>query len=364
MKENKDLIILHDVDGRIYFEALKKLSDDKLIGSIKYRETSVLKKMLSAIIKRKDVSLWFKRGLSNTLFRLQLPFLKNKTIIFGIAPYNLRFAFYGLLGIRNNIIYHTSWPYWWGDNVPYPYNGKNLIIKNIFKFYLNNLNFKVVGVTEPCIESISSELTNSKLECSFIPHAVNIDLFKHDGGEKNSAKKILYVGRLVKEKGVFELAEAIRELDSEYTFTIVGAGVEEKKLVSELNQFKNVEFLGHIAEKSKVAEVFKQHDILVLPSKKIDGWEELFGLVIIEAMACGLIVIASDHIGPRGIISNGKNGFLISDVNLKDNLIKSINNLKDMELDFIRAGARKTAMEYDINNIKRKWSEVINEVQH
>ncbi|WP_219620460.1 hypothetical protein, partial [Klebsiella pneumoniae] len=80
MVKKKELFILHDVDGRIYFEALQQLMNEKIVGTIKYRETSVVKRLLSAILKKKDVSLWFKRGIQNTLFRFQLPFLKNKTI--------------------------------------------------------------------------------------------------------------------------------------------------------------------------------------------------------------------------------------------------------------------------------------------
>ncbi|PLM51431.1 hypothetical protein CWN34_29225, partial [Klebsiella pneumoniae] len=103
-----------------------------------------------------------------------------------------------------------------------------------------------------------------------------------------------------------------------------------------LGQLDNVNFMGHISDKSKLAAIFKEHDVLVLPSKKIDGWEELFGLVIIEAMACGLVVIASNHIGPRGIIDDGKNGFLISDGNLTSELVTKIEELSELDLTTIR----------------------------
>ncbi|EPK7507763.1 glycosyltransferase family 4 protein [Klebsiella pneumoniae] len=363
MVKKKELFILHDVDGRIYFEALQQLMNEKIVGTIKYRETSVVKRLLSAILKKKDVSLWFKRGIQNTLFRFQLPFLKNKTIIFGIAPYNIRFVFYGLLGIRNNVIYHTSWPYWWGDNVPYPYNGRNKFLRKIFKFYFNKFNFSIVGVTPPCVESIKSEIS-PEVKCKFIPHAVNVDLFKDETIKNIRPVNILYVGRLVCEKGIYELASAIKKLDPEYRFTIVGTGTEEANLKKMLGQLDNVNFMSHISDKSKLAAIFKEHDVLVLPSKKIDGWEELFGLVIIEAMACGLVVIASNHIGPRGIIDDGKNGFLISDGNLTSELVTKIEELSELDLTTIRIEARKTAIDYDIDSIKGKWDEVINETQY
>ena len=359
--KRKDVIIVHDVDGRIYFEAIQELKKENLISSLKYRETSVVKRILSSIYKRKDFVLWLKRGVANSFFRMCLPFVKNKTIVLGIAPYNFRFAIYGLLALRNHVIYHTSWPYWWGGNVPYNYSGKNKILKKIYAYYINNFNITVVGVTQPCISSIAENLASIKC-CHFIPHAVNIEVFKskHKDGLQ---KKILYVGRLVKEKGIYELADAIANCNEEFEFTFVGAGSEQEQLKSLLNNRHNVKFLGHISNKSKVAEVFKNNDILVLPSKKIDGWEELFGLVIIEAMACGLIVIASDHIGPRGIIKHGVNGFLISDSNLTKNIcdaITRLNTLTTSQLNLIRDNAIKTASEYGINTVKKKWLEVIN----
>ncbi|USC57955.1 hypothetical protein NE241_08775 [Klebsiella pneumoniae] len=53
MVKKKELFILHDVDGRIYFEALQQLMNEKIVGTIKYRETSVVKRLLSAILKKK-----------------------------------------------------------------------------------------------------------------------------------------------------------------------------------------------------------------------------------------------------------------------------------------------------------------------
>lgn len=362
--ENKkqEIIILHDVDGRIYFDALKKLEQDGVISKIIFRETSVIKKILSTILKKKDFRIWLKRGLYNLLFRLQLPFIKNKTIVFGIAPYNIRFLFYGLLAIRNHVIYHTSWPYWWGDNVPYSYHGKNKLLRKIYKYYLNKFNFTIVAVTEPCLTSLSTQLSTS-INKKFIPHSVNIELFSDSSCKSNNFHNVLFVGRLVKEKGVYEIAEAIKRLDNSYSFTFAGSGIEENNLKNKLAHYNNVSFTGHISDKITISNIFKQHDILVLPSKKINGWEELFGLVIIEAMACGMIVIASDHIGPKGIIKDGVNGFLISNDNLTDDLVARIISLNQGkgELETMRLKARDTAIEYSIDIIKEKWLEVLNE---
>ncbi|WP_222930881.1 hypothetical protein, partial [Klebsiella pneumoniae] len=91
-----------------------------------------------------------------------------------------------------NVIYHTSWPYWWGDNVPYPYNGRNKFLRKIFKFYFNKFNFSIVGVTPPCVESIKSEIS-PEVKCKFIPHAVNVDLFKDETIKNIRPVNILYV---------------------------------------------------------------------------------------------------------------------------------------------------------------------------
>lgn len=127
----------------------------------------------------------------------------------------------------------------------------------------------------------------------------------------NKTFNFVFVGSLIKLKGVYELLYAFSELQNRtstqgYTLTFVGDGIEKKgleKLIS-LYNIKNITFLGAI-ENSKVAGVLIEKDCLVLPS-----YQEGFGRVIIEMLGQGKPVISTASGGPEYII-NEDNGLIV-----------------------------------------------------
>ncbi|MFV8844166.1 glycosyltransferase family 4 protein [Serratia fonticola] len=364
-KLKKSIIILHDVDGRIYFQGIEALKNAGEVTEIVYRETSVFRRLVSAIVKRTINRETIIRALNNLWFRVKLPFIKDKIIILGIAPYNFRFLIYSILAINNKVIYHTSWPYWWTENVPSKYGPLTVYFIKAFRFILNKFEFSFVCVTHPVAQSLASNLKNNNV-ISVIPHAVDLSVFNNCYNEdENFAKKdivkVLYVGRMVKEKGVYEIADLVKKLKKSHHFSFVGSGSELQLLMKFLQGQDNVSFYGQVNDKTSLANIFKEHDVLLLPSKRIDGWEELFGLVLIEAMACGLIVIATDHIGPRGIIKNGEDGIIIPE----HGMVKEIENIL---LDFaenkenwsaISERAKCSVKKYSLQSVSRQWQKVI-----
>lgn len=130
---------------------------------------------------------------------------------------------------------------------------------------------------------------------------------------------VLYVGRLVEAKGVHLLVEAFARLvDRGIDATLVIAGshtfsdgrkthyIEElRKQAPRLGD--RVRFLGHVS-RGEIHRYFLMSDVLAFPSI----WQEPFGMVILEAQAAGLPVIAFDQGGPSEIIRHGKNGVLVS----------------------------------------------------
>ena len=104
----------------------------------------------------------------------------------------------------------------------------------------------------------------------------------------------------------------------------------------------------------------QQMDVLVLPSYKFHAWEELFGMVIIEAMACGAVPIATDCIGPKCIIENQTNGILIPQKD-KEALLREILRLyEDRELlDRMQKECLASASEYTTEKIAEIWSSVL-----
>lgn len=111
--------------------------------------------------------------------------------------------------------------------------------------------------------------------------------FDYRSNKKNFERKFIYVGRLSKEKNIKYLIDAFNI--NKLSLTIVGAGPEEHYLKSIANS--NINFSGYVNNK-ELYNLLSLHDIFILPSTS-----EPWGLVIEEALSCGLPVLVSENIG-------------------------------------------------------------------
>ncbi len=129
----------------------------------------------------------------------------------------------------------------------------------------------------------------------FVPPKRAID------GRKN--KTILFVGRLDSRKGVKYLLHAFKllsENDSTVTLRIAGDGAEREKLEALTRDLEltNVEFLGFVSDAEKI-KLLQTSDLFCAPSP----YGESFGLVILEAMATGLVTVAGDNPGYGSVLT-------------------------------------------------------------
>ncbi len=107
---------------------------------------------------------------------------------------------------------------------------------------------------------------------------------------------IAYVGRLVPEKGVDVLLQALSGLPGEWRATIQGSGPEETRLralAADYGLAERVIFRPLIPSTAMPA-FYRTLDVLVLPSRTQANWTEQFGRVLVEAMACGVVAVGSD----------------------------------------------------------------------
>ena len=163
--------------------------------------------------------------------------------------------------------------------------------------------------------------------------------------ESLASYKILFVGTVSYEKGVGELVEACKILKNkgiDLTLTIAGKlGGYGKNLQQELKDEKWCEFLGHITKK-ELNTIYESHSIAVFPSH----WEAL-GLVTLEAMFSGALVIGSAEGGMSELIDDQETGFLIQpkDAVTLSHLIEKVLNLPLQEKSRISNNAVQQVIE-------------------
>lgn len=152
--------------------------------------------------------------------------------------------------------------------------------------------------------------------------ANGIDLLRF---ERSKGRKIIFVGRLIKNKGVADLIEAMKQLP-EGELLIVGDGPDRERLET-LAQGLRVTLVGQV-DPSTVIDYLKQARVLVLPSRLGDG----FPNVILEAMACGVPVVATSIAGIPDLVRHQETGYLfeVGDIKQMATYINQI--LKDDNL--------------------------------
>ena len=166
--------------------------------------------------------------------------------------------------------------------------------------------------------------------------------------KKHRGTKIVYVGRLIKDKGVQDLLRAVKGLDVQTV--IVGEGKYKKELRKLGGRF--------VGEKhtAGVRDMLAQADLFVNPS-----YGEGLPTTVLEAGAMGLPVIATDVGGTKEIIDNGKNGYLVKPGNIKllRSKIQSLLKNKKMRARFGKVLQKKVRSHFDWNKITDKMEKVL-----
>ncbi len=160
---------------------------------------------------------------------------------------------------------------------------------------------------------------------SVIPAGLNCDRFKptvkapkNKFGISGDTTKILFVGRLTPEKGIFVLLKALALMLKNYqNVELLVAGTGTPKMRKQITGFaeslkiqNKVRFLGSISY-FDMAEVYNLADIFCLPSTETSFWAEQFGYSMVEAMACGKPVVSTFTGSIPEIVKNGITGILV-----------------------------------------------------
>ncbi len=165
--------------------------------------------------------------------------------------------------------------------------------------------------------------------------------------------KLLYVGRISKEKNLDPLADAFPSLAAEIrglSLTIVGDGPYRTGLEARFAGRGDVKFTG-VAHGESLSGIFAGADILVFPSLT-----DTFGNSVVEALASGIPCVTSDQGGPREIIVDGESG-LVFDHKIKGDLESKILALagNPEKLRAFKSKARERAMLFTYDRSARAF---------
>lgn len=189
---------------------------------------------------------------------------------------------------------------------------------------------------------------------------VNLEYYSYSDIEKSDVTKFLFIGRIMKEKGVDELFSAFTKLKSEFgdkvSLDIVGFFEDEyKETVENLSAKRIINFYGF---QTDARPFYKNADCVVLPS-----YHEGLSNVLLEAAATGRPVITSDIPGCKETVDDEKTGFLVK-VKDSDDLyekMKIFAQLSQSEKNEIGKSARnKIEKEFDKKIVVKQTTDSIN----
>ena len=206
---------------------------------------------------------------------------------------------------------------------------------------LFGISDKVTSVATSVSEELAEYGLNPK-EVEVIGNGVDENLFC-PVETKADERYILYTGRLSYRKGLFDFIKCgveVCEKHQDIKFKLTGKGPlldKLKNIVAESGHEDRFEFLGHV-DKSRLIELYQNATIFVLPSHY-----EGLPTTLLEAMACGLPVVATAVSGNLDVIESGKNGVLVP-IKSPNKMAGAVSSLLDDEARMVELGlaARKT----------------------
>ena len=239
--------------------------------------------------------------------------------------------------------------------------GKDPSFEPVINFSINKSN-RVTAVSEN-LKKETFELFDIKNNIEVIPNFICLKEYKLDNNDyykkryaPNGEKIICHVSNFRKVKRIEDVIIAFEGISKEIDtkLLLVGDGPERARLeqISRNSNFsKNIFFLGSL---KSTKEVLNISDLFMLPSSK-----ESFGLSALEAMACGVPIIASKSGGIPEVVSHGESGLLNSvgdTYQMIKNALKLLSN--EILLTRFKSNAYKQAMKFDIELILPKYEKL------
>lgn len=344
---NNHIFILHEYGSKNHYLALEVLAQ-KYNWRVTYLIFDIIFLFRCSIIHPSKWIFLFQ----NIFWYCVLPFYKKSKIVIAAAPYNRMILLLMRVLKKHDVYYHTSYSCWDGSRAVH--NSESMQLKQSWHYFLNNYVKHIFSVSEKTKHELIANgyAKNDKISVvnHSYPYIIDVDNFK------KKELTFLQVSKLSKSKGIEELLMYFSK-HPEIQLTFVGEGELEPMVRVYSLQYENINYLGYISDFAQLVQIYKQNSFLLLNSHRTKIWEELFGMVLVEGMACGCVPVTTNHSGPCEIISQGIDGFCLPEGDISIGIDKCV-EMSQKEYDSFRYQAIKKGQSFYCEKIAVRWSKI------
>lgn len=230
----------------------------------------------------------------------------------------------------------------------------------LFKI-IEEINYRLADIVSTECDYMIIENNFQKFKsCQVGNLFTEIDKFINQTHLTSRRYEIGFIGRLSREKGIFNFIEALKLLNQSLNILIIGDG-EDKEIILDKIRFlkQSVEYRGWV-KNNKLPNYLNKTKIMVVPSFK-----EGLPNIILESMSCGCIVLATAVGGIPGVIKDGETGFLLKN-NSPEHIAERIEEILNMPpeyLEKISDNARALVeKEFTFEKAVERWKKIFEEI--
>lgn len=282
---------------------------------------------------------------------------RDRDVVLGLAPYNPWVLVVRWLLRHARLSIHLSWPFWDGSRQPH----EPLLpgVLGVWREFMKRQVGHVLIATRAAAHSLQRSPYGGA-PVTVVAHSYDAGIFQAGSQLHERPQRCVYVGRLEVTKGI-DLILRIAERQPDREFVFIGSGPLQTLVEEAAKCRANVRFLGSITDRRKLADELRACQVLLLPSIRVPTWEEAFGMVLVEGMACGLVPLTTDHVGPVEVLGEKLAQLCFSETSFVDGVCGQLDRWSAAPAEFLahQQAALELAAPYTRERIARRWADAL-----